>query len=86
MINTEGPQKPDAAATAIVREYNECLMDMVRFTGGKFRKALKASGRTAIDPTSATYIEHAVSTLPRAEMVHAAMCDALADARVCALQ
>ena len=86
--------KPDAAAMrpedTVVRVYNKFLIDMVinlKGANAGIKKALKAAGHKAIDPTSVNYIEHAVSTIPRAAMVNGiAPCDALADARVCAFE
>ena len=65
-------------------------MSMIGLAGCDFKKALQAAGCKAIDPASATYIEHALSTLPRAAMIAAKIggCpfETLGDPRVCAFE
>ena len=69
----------------VVRKYNRCLIDMSN-TNGAFKKASEAAGHKAINPTSMSYILHAVQKLPRSTMVATNPCVALECAGVLAFE
>jgi hypothetical protein len=72
------------SSDTLVRVYNKFLIDMVmdvKQENASFKKALKKVHK-AIDPSSSSYIEHAVTTLPKDALLSIDLGDCLKDDRV----